>query len=349
MSDQEREAFEAWASTYCNPNRWTEGMWLAWQARATQAEPATAGPNVWPVPDVTAKLKQIEALSAGWDEHGSTGPREPLSWESVARCAMDIARFTLAELAAADWTGATAGPVPSEQALTALRAAQRFIRNGVALGYIRMPDADTPDSAHQTPKLIDAAIEALAARQAPAPAEVNIDALRYRRLIAASEREFPLLAVSNDPENDDVKTYGRAQIDALIDSLDLVEPALAAPQAAQPPKALDSPRLQELFSATIDGALTSGYQGVAPAPAGHWLEPWWRKGRAVAEQQAAQPPQEPAAKWGDPRVQTVYELLCENEAPPDGQHWEGWLARRIVDALAAQPVAPAARSEGEQR
>lgn len=48
-------------------------------------------------------------------------------------------------------------------------------------------------------------------------------------------------------------------------------------------KPLDDPRLQELFGCAIDGALTSGYQGVAPAPEGHWLKPWWDRGRAVAE------------------------------------------------------------------
>lgn len=50
------------------------------------------------------------------------------------------------------------------QALAALESAQRFIRNGVEFGYVRMPDADTPDPAHRTPGLIDAAIRALSAQ-----------------------------------------------------------------------------------------------------------------------------------------------------------------------------------------
>ncbi|WP_026383439.1 hypothetical protein [Achromobacter xylosoxidans] len=45
--------------------------------------------------------------------------------------------------------------------LAALESAQRFIRNGIEFGYIRMPDADTPDPAHRTPGLIDAAIRSL--------------------------------------------------------------------------------------------------------------------------------------------------------------------------------------------
>ena len=40
------------------------------------------------VEEVQKWLKEIEALSAGWDEDGSTGPRIPLSWESVGRMAM---------------------------------------------------------------------------------------------------------------------------------------------------------------------------------------------------------------------------------------------------------------------
>lgn len=51
-------------------------------------------------------------------------------------------------------------------ALEALEAARRFIRNGIEFGYIRMPDADTPDPAHHTPGLIDAAIRALKRPQA---------------------------------------------------------------------------------------------------------------------------------------------------------------------------------------
>jgi hypothetical protein len=40
----------------------------------------------------------------------------------------------------------------------ALRCADQFITNGIELGYIRMPDADTPDSAHKTPGIIRAAL-----------------------------------------------------------------------------------------------------------------------------------------------------------------------------------------------
>lgn len=56
---------------------------------------------------------------------------------------------------------------------------------------------------------------------------------------------------------------------------------------------------------------------------------------------------EPLAHWEDAQVQTVYRVLCADEAPAKGEHWEGWCARRIVDALAAQahPAAPAAQGD----
>ncbi len=43
------------------------------------------------------------------------------------------------------------------------------------------------------------------------------------------------------------------------------------------------------------------------------------------------------AEWDDPDVQTVYDILCDTSmAPPDGEHYEGFMARRIVAALRAK-------------
>ena len=39
------------------------------------------------------------------------------------------------------------------------------------------------------------------------------------------------------------------------------------------------------------------------------------------------------AKWDDPDVQLVYKLLCDDEVPSKEEHYEGWIARRIVAAL----------------
>jgi hypothetical protein len=50
--------------------------------------------------DLLQTLRYIVQLSAGWDADGSVGPRPPLSWETVARMSMDIARGTLQEVEA---------------------------------------------------------------------------------------------------------------------------------------------------------------------------------------------------------------------------------------------------------
>lgn len=43
---------------------------------------------------------------------------------------------------------------------------------------------------------------------------------------------------------------------------------------------------------------------------------------------------QPTANWEDERTQVVYRLLCSDDAPPNmEEHWEGWVARRIVAAL----------------
>lgn len=44
---------------------------------------------------LTNTLTEIVNLSAGWDDEGSTGPKEPFSWETVARVALDYARSEL--------------------------------------------------------------------------------------------------------------------------------------------------------------------------------------------------------------------------------------------------------------
>lgn len=45
-----------------------------------------------------------------------------------------------------------------QELVEALELARQFIVNGVEFGYITMPDVDTPDSAHETLPMIDAAL-----------------------------------------------------------------------------------------------------------------------------------------------------------------------------------------------
>lgn len=57
---------------------------------------------------------------------------------------------------------------------------------------------------------------------------------------------------------------------------------------------------------------------------------------------------EALADWDDPRTQTVYEILCDPDEPPNPEeHWEGWKARRIVAAVASwQPIETAPKDGG---
>lgn len=55
--------------------------------------------------------------------------------------------------------------------LEALRAAEQFISNGIELGFIRLPDPTTPDSAHYTLPKIRAAIS-----QATASSDAHLSA-----------------------------------------------------------------------------------------------------------------------------------------------------------------------------
>lgn len=57
----------------------------------------------------------------------------------------------------------TAASQASDAARAALQAAKQFIENGVEMGFITMPEASTPDSAHDTLPLIRAALATLTA------------------------------------------------------------------------------------------------------------------------------------------------------------------------------------------
>lgn len=54
----------------------------------------------------------------------------------------------------------------------------------------------------------------------------NVDAIRYRKIVAASEMAFPLLSICEDPENEPSHKYGRDHIDSFIDNLDEIQPVV---------------------------------------------------------------------------------------------------------------------------
>lgn len=48
---------------------------------------------------------------------------------------------------------------------------------------------------------------------------------------------------------------------------------------------------------------------------------------------------DPLAAWESWRVQLVYRILCDGKHPPNPEeHWEGWIARRIVAALIPESI-----------
>ena len=57
----------------------------------------------------------------------------------------------------------------------------------------------------------------------------------------------------------------------------------------------------------------------------------------------------PLPEWEDQSVQVAYEVLCDLAEPPDGEHWEGFVARRIVAALRNAEQAQVLRAMADLR
>lgn len=56
-----------------------------------------------------------------------------------------------------------------------------------------------------------------------------------------------------------------------------------------------------------------------------------------ADQLIEIPDDVPQASWEDPCVQVIYQVLADTtHLPPEGQHWEGFVARRAVGVLRDQ-------------
>lgn len=67
-----------------------------------------------------------------------------------------------------------------------------------------------------------------------------------------------------------------------------------------------------------------------------------REGRFPGKSERQTVPAEPVTprtQFEDARVQKVYEIICGDNHPPFGEHWDGYVSRLIVDALfPAEPV-----------
>ena len=93
--------------------------------------------------------------------------------------------------------------VPREitAAIQALTTARQFIVNGVDLGFIRMPDAETPDPAHGTVPMLDKALAELRALL-DAPDKLPLIDVHNERLIAslrARVKELDVVQPQGEP------------------------------------------------------------------------------------------------------------------------------------------------------
>lgn len=160
--------------------------------------------------------------------------QKPVAWMLIGRLKNSEPKFTLSDPAGiyeSVYAPLYAAPQASAEdvhnaALEALEAARRFIRNGIELGYIRMPDAGTPDPAHRTPGLIDAAIRALKQPQADKDGGQQRagDAERWRWATATDENAQMLYTI--------VQAYGGDQ-KKINERADFYRAALSATQAEQ--------------------------------------------------------------------------------------------------------------------
>lgn len=100
----------------------------------------------------------------------------------IAYSADQMRDYARAAIAA---TQVVADQPSDEQIKAALESARRFIRNGIEFGYVHMPEAETPDPAHNTLPMIEAALSLLASNAGKASSEQTEEA-RLRELCSHS-------------------------------------------------------------------------------------------------------------------------------------------------------------------
>lgn len=132
--------------------------------------------------------------------------------------------------------------------------------------------------------------------------------------------------------------------DRVVTSFSPPIPYKLITQARQVLPPIEDPTLQELFSACIDGAMATGYQGGERPPAGHWLEFWWLRGASAAAHERA-----PAVvhlndwAWRDVVVERTRQITAEGYTHEhDDAHDDGGLA----DAAACYALEASAAASG---
>ncbi|MCA8251811.1 hypothetical protein LGM89_00910 [Burkholderia sp. AU31624] len=145
----ERAAFEQWWNDNTTWPVTSKNIALhAWQARAAASQPAAAAGQEARYALVPRVLTQ--AMDGAMHRAWKLGSTQHL-W--------DVALAAAPPAPVANRQGMT--EIEYEKVRLGLHAAKHFIANGISLGFIRMPDADCPDPAHNTPKLVDEALALL--------------------------------------------------------------------------------------------------------------------------------------------------------------------------------------------
>lgn len=124
---------------------WEKSLVAAWAADPNDPEGA------WIIGAIDEDDNRYEVITIEANQYDAPGDSE-----KIARALIRL------------WAQAFATPPahPDAALVEALEHARQFIRNGVDLGFIRMPDADAPDPAHETLPRIDAALSTYRAARA---------------------------------------------------------------------------------------------------------------------------------------------------------------------------------------
>lgn len=103
-------------------------------------------------------------------------------------------------------------PDLAKQALEALENSRQFIVNGVEFGYIRMPDRDTPDSAHETLPEIEAAIAALRSFRESGgdAAHINLSTYAWGVSRMGDNPKAVLVSFRSEPTDEDLRALHEA-------------------------------------------------------------------------------------------------------------------------------------------
>ena len=134
-------------------------------------------------------------------------------------------------------------------------------------------------------------------------------------------------------DNSGYRSFAGTVLDAVEDGL----LKLVAPQSSTTPQA-DSVTAPAGGEVAVPRETLRAWRQWCAQSMSHAIEHEISDFLAATAQPAQAAYSVPKARFDDPKVQSVYAILCEDAEPPKGEHWEGFAARRIVDALSADSV-----------